>query len=178
MKLLLLVAIILPTFTSIGADTVYNVVGNATLNWVVVAELTVTLLPPNVTTLYAAMGLKFVPLTNIGEPPGADAGLNPEIAGGCTLNDAVLFPIRDVPAMAMEICPVGANCGTVTISCVELPEITAAEYPPLKETILFEGVGSKLLPLTVTASPGGPLVGEKLVMTGFGNTVKFAPLPT
>ena len=58
-----------------------------------------------------------------------------------------------------------APIGTITASSVEVAVDTVAWVAP-KNTMLFDCVGSKLVPVIVTVVPTGPLVGEKEVMVG------------
>jgi hypothetical protein len=53
----------------------------------------------------------------------------------------------------------------VVVISVLVKLLTVAAVP-LKVTVLFTAVGSKLFPSIVTVVPIGPLVGEKLVMLG------------
>ena len=58
-----------------------------------------------------------------------------------------------------------APVGTVTVSTVAEAVVTVAWVAP-KKTMLFAGVGSKLVPVMVTVVPIGPLVGVKEEMIG------------
>jgi len=49
---------------------------------------------------------------------------------------------------------------------------------PLKLTTLLAGVVLKFVPERITVAPTEPVVGEKLVNVGVGNTVKFEKLVT
>jgi hypothetical protein len=53
-----------------------------------------------------------------------------------------------------------APTGTVTTKLVAVALVTVADVP-LNFTVLFEGVGSKLVPVIVTDVPTTPIVGVK-----------------
>ena len=67
-----------------------------------------------------------------------------------------------------EVTVIGAKtapCGTVTVMESWLAAVAALRTVP-KNTILFEGVALKLVPLMTTWVPMGPDIGETEVMTG------------
>jgi len=49
--------------------------------------------------------------------------------------------------------------------------VPVSAYELLKVTQLFEGVGSKFVPVIVTAAPGEPMVGVKPVIVGAAEVV-------
>ena len=63
--------------------------------------------------------------------------------------------------------------GTRTVIFDEVAEMTEARDFP-KNTILLEGVDSRLEPLIVTLLPTGPDWGEKLLMVGLIGSRKWA----
>ena len=99
---------------------------------------------------------------------------------GVTVKLLALFVL--LPATVTEIKPVVAPAGTVTARAFAVAVVTVAATP-LNFTVLLAGAfGSKLLPLIVTVVPSGPLVGEKLLIVGWGTTkavllVAVGPVP-
>lgn len=63
--------------------------------------------------------------------------------------------------IGMYVAPIGA----VTVSDVTVAVLTVARVAP-KYTMLFDGVGSKLVPVIVTTVPIGPDEGANDVMVG------------
>jgi hypothetical protein len=61
----------------------------------------------------------------------------------------------------MDIFPVEAPCGTVTVSDVVVTSVTTVVVP-LNLTTFFSTVGLKLVPEITTTVPAVPLTGETL----------------
>jgi hypothetical protein len=75
----------------------------------------------------------------------------------------VAVPPGVVTLIVPEVAPLG------TVAVIEAAELTVKLAPmPLNETVVAP---VKLVPLTLTLVPTGPLVGEKLVMAGGLETV-------
>jgi len=110
-KLLPLVAVSPATVTLIVP--VVAPLGTVATRLVVVAEVTVAVVPLNLTVLLAAVELKFVPEIVTEEPTAPLVGLKLEIVGGTvTVNVPLLVPVR--PPTVTEIVPVVAPLGTGT----------------------------------------------------------------
>lgn len=84
-----------------------------------------------------------------------------------------LTPLPASPPAVTTTLPVVAPAGTVTPMLVALQLVTAAAVP-LNVTVLLPWVAPKLLPVIVTAVPGGPDAGDRPVIEGA--TVKLIPL--
>lgn len=78
------------------------------------------------------------------------------------------------PLVVIEIGPVVAEAGTVTVMLEAEAALTVA-LTPLKETT---GEALKLVPVMITVAPTAASAGEKFVIVGEGKTVKFAALST
>jgi hypothetical protein len=101
-------------------------------------------------------------------------GSNPVSVGdGSTVNDSELVAVT--PAVRIEIRPVVAPVGTVTVMLVVVDAVTVANAP-LKRTSLLTGVALKFNPDKITSAVMAPLAGVKPVMEGVPSTVKFAAL--
>jgi hypothetical protein len=158
-----LVAVSAPTVTEIVP--VVAPLGTATTNFVAVAEEGVAAVTPlNLTVLFAAVVLKFVPLIVTDVPIGPLVGVKLVMVGGDTVKLVPLVPVS-VPTVTV-IFPVVAPLGTVTTSFVVVAELGVAVAIPLNLTVLLAAVALKFVPLIVTDVPTGPLVGEKLLMVG------------
>jgi hypothetical protein len=121
------------------------------------------------TTSFADVALKLVPVIVTAVPTGPLAGETPVIVGGETVK---LLPLVAVRApTATVIFPVVAASGTGTTIFVVVADVGVAVVP-LNLTTLLTSVVLKLVPVIVTGVPAGPLVGEKLVIVG-GETVKL-----
>src|SRR5580765_4773907 len=84
-------------------------------------------------------------------------------------------PLLACPLTVTVTGPVVTPLGAVAPIEVALQLCTAAGSP-LKRTTLAPWVAPKFCPVIVTAAPGAPLVGERLVMLGPGVTVNVTPL--
>ena len=82
--------------------------------------------------------------------------------GAATVNAT---PLLAFPPTLTTTLPVVAPVGTGTTMLV-LPQLVGLPVVPLNETVLLPCVLPKLLPLMVTVVPGGPDVGERLLMKG------------
>jgi hypothetical protein len=85
------------------------------------------------------------------------------------------IPLLATPLALTTTFPVVAAVGTVTTTFVAIQLVTGATVP-LKVTVPLPWLAPKLVPFTVTDTPGAPLVIERLVMWGAATTVKFTPL--
>ena len=105
--------------------------------------------------------VKLVPVTVTSMPTGPLVGLNEVIVGACvTVKSPKLVA---VPAgFVTLIFPVVAPTGTVVLICVLDTTVKPAEVP-LNFTLV---VPVKLVRVTVTAVPTGPLIGLKEVIVG------------
>jgi hypothetical protein len=127
--------------------------------------------PPNVTNVAP---VKCDPLIVTGVPTLPLVGLIELIVGAdsavVTVNDVELVAVP--PDVVTVIAPLVAPLGTVAMTCVELPPVTVAAVP-LNETL----APLRLVPLTVTEVPTGPLCGEKPLIDGAdgGVTVPLQP---
>src|SRR3954466_2139695 len=82
--------------------------------------------------------------------------------GGTKKSLALVAVPNGVPTL---ILPELAFAGTAVCSCVAVAEVAPANVA-LNTTLSFDDVGSKLAPVTATAVPATPMVGEKLVIVG------------
>ena len=104
---------------------------------------------------------KFVPVITTVEPKGPLAGERLMTVGagiGVKLPALVAVP----PGVATVIGPVVAPEGTVAVICVDESAVKTA-LVPLNSTEL---AAPRLLPVTTTLVPAGPLLGEKLAIDG------------
>src|SRR5512145_37951 len=85
------------------------------------------------------------------------------LGGGGTKKSSVLWVVP--PGVARESRPDVAPPGTETEMFVPVDEVIGAGTI-LNRRRLWLGVGSKFVPVIVTAVPGVPIVGVKLVMVG------------
>ena len=76
------------------------------------------------------------------------------------------------PRVVTLIGPVVAPEGTMAVRLVAEAEVTVA-VTPLNLTSFLLATGSKFVPVIVTAVPGGPLLGVKLVMVGAATVVNW-----
>src|SRR5207247_1197097 len=83
-----------------------------------------------------------------------------------TSNVAILVACKE--ATVTEILPFAAPAGTFTFSCVALASITVAAVLFANFTVLPAIVEEKLVPVTITVSPGNAIRGEKELMVGAG----------
>jgi hypothetical protein len=87
-------------------------------------------------------------------------------------------PLIAVPVgVVTERRPDPVPPGTVVPTLVVVASVAHDRARPLKMTLSFAGLGSKLVPAIVTAVPGVPIVGVKLVIVGASDaTVNTATL--
>jgi hypothetical protein len=150
--------------------------GTVVVMFVDVEPVTVVGIPLNMTTLFAGVVLKFVPVIITLAPTAPLVGVKVVIVGvGNTVKFDELVIVT--PLTIIEIGPVIAPAGMVAVMLVDVDAVTLA-ITPLKETVLFKGVVLKLVPEMVTVAPSAPLDGLKLAMVGEGNTVKSEVLVT
>jgi hypothetical protein len=170
-KLEPLVAVTPEVVTEIGP--VEAPTGTITVSVVEVAPVTVAAVPLNSTTLLDGVVLKLVPVIVTVAPTAPLVGEKLVIVGGASTSklDAL---VTVTPLDITLIGPSEADAGTTATMVVALAEVTEA-LTPLNCTT---GEAPKLVPVTVTEAPGAPLVGEKLVMVGVGNTVNVPALVT
>jgi hypothetical protein len=83
-------------------------------------------------------------------------------------------PLLFTPLAKTTTLPVVAPVGTVTLIEVALQLVTVAVVP-LNSTVPLPCVEPKFVPVTVTAVPTAPDVGDKLVRLGADTTVKLTP---
>ncbi len=84
-------------------------------------------------------------------------------------------PLLFTPLANTTTLPVVAALGTVTAMLAALQLATVARIP-LNLTVPLPCVEPKFVPVTVTAAPTAPEVGDRLEMLGAGTTVKLTPL--
>ena len=114
--------------------------------------------------LLAGVALKLVPLIVTVVPIGPLAGVNDIMIGGRGTTKFVAL-VTVLQPMVTSIGPVVAPAGTVVVILVEVLAVTTAVVS-LNFTMLFAGVGSKLVPVMVTELPIAPEVGAKEVIVG------------
>ena len=133
------------------------------MSCVAVAAVTVARVAPKYTMLFAGVVLKLVPVMVTVVPMGPLVGEKEVRVGTNTVKlaplEAVLHPT------ATEIVPVVAPTGTVVVILVTVLAVTTAAVP-LKLTMLFDGVVSKLIPVMVTEAPIDPEEGVNEAMAG------------
>ena len=141
---------------------------------VVVDDVTTAATPLNSTSLLPGVVLKFVPVIVIEAPTAPLEGLNPVMVG---VAKTVKFETLNIvtPLTVTEILPEVAPAGTVVVILLFVDEVTVAVVP-LNFTTLSVAFALKLVPLITTTAPTAPLVGDKLVIVGVGNTVNSLAL--
>jgi hypothetical protein len=127
--------------------------------------------PLKVTVLAPWLLPKLVPLIVTAVSAGPDVGDKLVMLGAVTVK---LTPVLVSPFTVTNTLPVVALVGTGTTMLVLL-QLVGAAGAPLKVTVLLPWLVPKFVPLTVTAVPTAPDVGDKLVMLGAG-TVKLTPV--
>jgi len=106
-------------------------------------------------------------------PTVPDAGDRLVILGAATT--VKLTPLLATPETVTTTLPVVAPEGTAATTLVAL-QLVAVAAVPLNFTVLDPCVVPKFVPVIVTEALTAPVVGDKLVMLGVGNTVKLLPL--
>ena len=121
----------------------------------------VAMVPLNVTVLVPFVAPKLVPVIVTDVPIGPLVGARLVRLGvGTTVNTmSLLAP----PLTVMTTFPVVALVGTGTMMLVA-DHVVGVPMVPLKVRVLVPSVAPKLVPVTVTDEPTGPLVGARLVM--------------
>lgn len=104
--------------------------GTVVVKLVVVAAVTVAAVPLNFTLLFAAVGLKFVPVRVTVAPTTPLVGLMPVIVGelGVTVNDPLLVPLWR-PLLTTVKGPLVAAAGIVTSMVASLQLVTPTTVP-------------------------------------------------
>ena len=97
------------------------------------------------------------------------------VLGKVTIKGMLANAVNPVVISVTEIGVYVAPIGTVTVSDVELAELTAAFTAP-KYTTLLLAVKLKFVPLMVTVAPIGPEVGVNEVIVGGPNGVALTSL--
>jgi hypothetical protein len=121
--------------------------------------------PSKVIVLVPFVAPKAVPVTVTDAPTGPLVGETAVIAGvGNTVNAT---PALAIPPTLTTTLPVPAPAGTVATMLVA-DQLVVAAVVPSKVMVLVPFVAPKLVPVTVTDAPTGPLVGDKAVMVGGG----------
>lgn len=136
--------------------------GTVTVRLVVVATVTTAWVPLNLTTLFTAVVLKFVPEITTVAPMAPLVGLKLVIVGDPGTVKVALLTVT--PLTVTAIGPVDAPTGTVVVIEVEVKPVTTA-VTPLNVTT---GVEMKLVPVIVTEAPEAPMVGLIPVIVGEG----------
>lgn len=137
---------------------------------VAVEAVTVDPTPPITTVLFAGVTSKPVPVMVTAVPTAPVLGLMPETVGAPTVK--LLGDVTAPPAVVTDTDPVVAPLGTEVVIEVAVEVVTVAGFP-LKVTVLFAGVTSKLVPVMVTDVPAIPVLELMLVTVG-APTVKMA----
>ena len=165
-KALALVAV--PTAVVTEMSPVVAPEGTVAVIWV--AEL-IAKVAPRPLNLTEVVPVKFVPVITTLLPTVPPVGENVVIVGGAVtakLTALVAVPPGVVTASGPAVAPAG------TVVVIWVAELTVkVALTPLKLTRVAP---EKLVPVTTTLAPTGPLVGEKLVIVGAGTTVKLLAL--
>lgn len=150
--------------------------GTVTVSDVAVAAVTVpgVAVPVKVTTLFAAVVLKLVPVKTTEPPTAMVAGANEVNVGAATIvRDATLvtLPRLVVTLTVPEVAPVG----TVTVRDVVDAAVTVpAVAVPVKVTVLPAVVAAKLVPVITIDPPTATVVGAIAEIVGVAVTVSVA----
>lgn len=142
--------------------------GTVTVSDVAVTAVIVATLLLNVTTLFAIVVLKPVPERVTLDPVRPLVGKKLVIVGGTTKSSTDKV-VRSCTVTL--IFPVVAPAGTVTVRELTVAAVTVAAWE-LNLTIFSEGVLLKFFPTMVIDTPGKPLEGSILVISGELNMVK------
>jgi len=148
-------------------------VGTVTAMLVAAHEVTLAVVPLNLTVPLPCGDPKFVPVT-VTAAPTAPVVIDKLVmlGAGTTVK---LFPLLFTPLANTMTLPLAAPVGTVTAMLVAVHDVTLAVVP-LNLTVPLPCDDPKLVPVTVTAAPTVPAVIDRLVMLGAGTTVKLFPL--
>jgi hypothetical protein len=146
----------------------------ATIEVVLQLPIVVAVVPLNCTVLVPCVEPKFVPVIVTEAPMAPDVGDKLVMLGAdTTVNDEpLLATLLTVTTTFPVVAPVG-TVATIEVA-LQLPIVVTAVV--LNFTVLEPWVEPKLVPVIVTDAPTAPVVGDRLVMLGVGNTVKDDPL--
>jgi hypothetical protein len=133
----------------------------------------VAVVPLNVIVLVPFVAPKFVPVTVTDVPMAPLFGVR-VVSVGATFTVKV-SPLLARPLTVTTMLPVVAPAGTGTTMLVA-DQLVGVAVVPLNVIVLVPFVAPKFVPVTVTAVPTGPLVGDRLVSVGATFTVKVSPL--
>jgi len=136
---------------------------------ILVAELNVALAVTPLKNCTVAGARKLVPVRVIIAPTAPLTGEKLVMVGVASTSKFELLETV-MPLVVTEIGPSAAPAGTVAVMLVAELNVALAVIP-LKNLTVTGAL--KFVPVMVIVAPGAPLVGEKLVITGDGNTVKF-----
>jgi hypothetical protein len=125
----------------------------------------------NLTVLVPWVDPKFRPVIVTDAPTAPEVGERLLMLG----NTVNATPLLFTPLAKTTTLPVVAPVGTVTLIEVALQLVTVAVVP-LNFTVPVPCVEPKFVPVTVTAAPTAPDVGDKLVRLGADTTVNETPL--
>jgi hypothetical protein len=154
-----------PTCTEIVPDVA--AVGTVTVNEVVEAAVTVAIVLLNLTTLFAAVALKLVPVMVTLVPAIPCSGEKLLMVGiSGTIKSCVEVMVW-VPTVTVSL-PVLAPAGTVVVMVVGVVAVMTAVVPLNRTVFLLISV-LKFLPVRVTVVPAIPSVGENEVRVGAGS---------
>jgi hypothetical protein len=145
--------------------------GTAAVIVVAPQAVAVAAVPLNLTVLVPCVAPKFNPVMVTLAPIAPDVG-DSVLRIGPTVN---VTPLLTIPLTVTTTLPVVAPLGTTATIWV-LPQLAAVAAVPLKVTVLAPCALPKFVPLIVTEDPVGPEVGLRVVIVGFGNTLKDTPL--
>ena len=143
----------------------------ATMDVALQLPIVVAVVPLNFTVLVPWVEPKFNPVIVTDAPTAPEVGDRLLMLG----NTVNATPLLFTPLAKTTTLPVVAPLGTVTLIEVALQLVTVAAVP-LNFTVLVPWVEPKFVPVTVTAAPTAPEVGDKLVMFGAATTVNDTPL--
>jgi hypothetical protein len=133
-------------------------------------------LPLNLTELFAAVVLKFVPVMVTVAPTTPDRGVKLVIVGvGGTVTVKFVVDVAVSLPTVTVIGPVVAPAGTVVTIVPIVDDVTVAVVP-LNFTILLPVSVLKPVPVMVTVDPTTPVAGEKLAIVGAGPS-RLEPQP-
>ena len=131
--------------------------GTVVVRLVALDELTCAQDWLNSTLSFEAVGWNPEPVTLTTVPAAPIVGEKPVIDGAptpvCTINGEVLVTVFEPIVTVMG--PLVAPLGTVTMSSVDVAEMTVAATP-LIMTVFAPGVVEKPVPLMVSVEPGAP----------------------
>jgi hypothetical protein len=164
-------------FTPLAFTTTLPVVAPAgtvsTIDVALQLPIVVADVPLKLTDPVPCVEPKFVPVIVADAPTAPEVGDTPVMLGAATtVNDT---PLLFTPLALTITLPVVAPAGTVATIDVALQLPMVVAVVPLNLTVLVPWVEPKFVPVTVTAAPTAPDVGDKLVMLGADNTVKLTP---